>query len=97
MKSHAASTLPTSSTPDSSIFPASASSRAQSTGPSIPRVRPSSQGSSVLASVKYLDSCHISSCPHMTALARRTGEPVEGSTGTTRDLCLFSQFVPSCA
>lgn len=72
--------------PDSSIVLASASSRARSTGPSIPRVRPPSQSSFILASEKFLDSCHISSCSHMTAPASRTSVPVEGSICTTRDL-----------
>ena len=50
----------------------------------------------ILASEKYLDSCHISSCSHMTAPARRTSEPVDGNTCTTRDLRFISLFVLSC-
>lgn len=66
--SYAASTLPASSRPVSIIFLASASSRAQSTASSIPRLRPRRRTRS-LVSEKHLDPCHISSCSHMTASA----------------------------
>ena len=93
--SYAASILSASSRPDSIIFLASASSRAQSTVPSTPRVWPSSSSSPVFASEKHLDSCHISSRSHMTAPASRTGDAVERNACTTLDLRLISRLVRS--
>ena len=95
MISYAASILSASSRPDSIIFLASASSRAQSTVPSTPRVRPSSSSSPVFASEKHLDSCHISFCSHMTAPASCTGDAVERNACTTLDLRLISRLVRS--
>ena len=62
------STLPASARPNSIIFLASASSRAQSTAPSIPHLRPRRRTRSLI-SEKHLEPCHISSCSYMTAPA----------------------------
>ena len=48
-----------------------------------------------LNSQKYLDSCHISFCSHMTVPARRTSDAVEGNACTTIDLRFISLFVRS--
>lgn len=49
-----------------------------------------------LASEKYLDSCHISSCSLMIAPAGRTSNAVERNTCTTFYLRFISRLILSC-
>ena len=54
-----------------------------------------SWSSAILASEKYRDSDHTSSCSHVTAPTRRVSEASDGKTCTTLDPRLVSLLVRS--